>query len=362
MGRLPWMGILMAVELVLLNAQLNEDCTTPGGQHGTCVPVRDCSFVREIFAKVSSREDQLNVLRYRCGTLAGSGKVLVCCPRLVSASGCGRLTLQNKIVGGEETEPNEFPWTVRLVYLRNGVRQFRCGGSLISEYYVLTAAHCVVELRTYELIAVRLGEWDTTTQVDCKEEDNGEKTCNRFPHRDIFVERVIPHDQYSRTSKNHEHDIALIKLSKRAPSTDSISPICVPTADMASELRVDRESFVVAGWGKSSDLDSSSIRKLKVTLPGKPMAKCTKAYASQSVEFTENQLCVGGTAGRDSCRGDSGGPLMVIIDNHWHLAGIVSVGPVDCGTEGIPGIYTRLGSYLGWIAGRIELEANLTEV
>lgn len=107
--------------------------------------------MREIFAKVSSREDQLNVLRYRCGTLAGSGKVLVCCPRLVSATGCGRLTLQNKIVGGEETEPNEFPWTVRLVYLRNGVRLFRCGGSLISEYYVLTAAHCVVELRTYEL-------------------------------------------------------------------------------------------------------------------------------------------------------------------------------------------------------------------
>lgn len=92
------------------------------------------------------------------------------------------------------------------------------------------------------------------------------------------------------------------------------------------------------------------------------MSKCTKAYASQSVEFTENQLCVGGTAGRDSCRGDSGGPLMVIIDNHWHLAGIVSVGPVDCGTEGVPGIYTRLGSYLEWVAGRIELEANLTEV
>lgn len=91
--------------------------------------------------------------------------------------------------------------------------------------------------------------------MDCKEEDNGEKTCNRFPHRDIFVERVIPHDQYSRASKNHEHDIALIKLSKRAPSTDSISPICVPTADMAAELQVDRESFVVAGWGKPSYTD-----------------------------------------------------------------------------------------------------------
>lgn len=337
---------------------LNEECTTPGGQHGTCVPVKECPFVREIFAKISSREDQQNVLRYRCGTLAASKKVLVCCPRLVSTTGCGRLTLQNKIVGGEETEPYEFPWTARLAYLWKGMRLFRCGGSLISEYFVVTAAHCVVDLRVYELVAVRLGEWDTTTLEDCKEEDNGERTCNRFPHRDIPVETVIPHEQYSKHTLNHEHDIAVIKLSKRAPSTDSISPICIPTAEMDSELLVNRESFVVAGWGKTSETESFSIRKLKVTLPGQPLSKCIKAYSSLKVQFTENQLCVGGTAGRDSCRGDSGGPLMVIIDNHWHLAGIVSVGPVKCGTAGIPGIYTRLGRYLDWVAGRIELGAN----
>ena len=86
------------------------------------------------------------------------------------------------------------------------------------------------------------------------------------------------------------------------------------------------------------------------------MAKCSKAYRKKANFFAESQLCAGGKRGRDSCRGDSGGPLMAIIGNRWHAVGIVSFGSGLCGLEGIPAIYTRVGGFLDWIAGKIELE------
>ncbi|XP_058823724.1 CLIP domain-containing serine protease B15-like isoform X1 [Topomyia yanbarensis] len=338
-----------------LRLALNDSCVTPAGHHGRCLPVKDCQYIRDVIHKPGfTKEDQHYLDQFRCGKLSGSRKLLTCCPEFQSVDGCGRLTLRNNIIGGQETEPDEFPWTAMLVYAMGDRRFYRCGGALINYRYVLTAAHCVDSLGRMQLEAVRLGEWDLSTVYDCKEEEFGRMRCNKFSHRDFAIEKVVIHEEYSSKNLNKEHDIALLKLAKSAPRTDSILPICLPTAEMVSQMKIEDELFDVAGWGAVGSEAPRSDRKRRVTLPGQNLSMCQIAYSEANVSFTENQLCVGGTVGKDSCRGDSGGPLMIIIDNRWHLAGLVSLGAVKCGIKGVPGIYTRLGSYLPWVAAKME--------
>lgn len=87
--------------------------------------------------------------------------------------------------------------------------------------------------------------------------------------------------------------------------------------------------------------------------------QCNQKYAGVNVQLGPNQLCAGGEQGKDSCRGDSGGPLMVSYGsepnkNNWFLIGVVSFGPSPCGLEGWPGVYTRVGDYSSWISTNVK--------
>lgn len=82
-------------------------------------------------------------------------------------------------------------------------------------------------------------------------------------------------------------------------------------------------------------------------------------YSGVSVQIGSGQLCAGGERGRDSCRGDSGGPLMGIDRSggpvgNWIVAGIVSFGPSPCGMQGWPGVYTKVGDYVDWIQNKMR--------
>lgn len=86
----------------------------------------------------------------------------------------------------------------------------------------------------------------------------------------------------------------------------------------------------------------------------KSNAECAGTYRAVRVRLSEGQLCAGGDRGKDSCRGDSGGPLMSLKTNNWYAAGIVSFGPTPCGYENWPGIYTRVSQYMDWIVGKLK--------
>lgn len=114
----------------------------------------------------------------------------------------------------------------------------------------------------------------------------------------------------------------------------------------------------VAGWGRT-ETRAASQKKLKLKIPVLDHETCANRYRTAGVTFSQTQICAGGEKGRDSCRGDSGGPLMALMkhgDNNfnWYVVGIVSFGPVECGMEGWPGVYTRVSDFAPWIAQTVD--------
>ncbi|XP_059053397.1 CLIP domain-containing serine protease HP8-like isoform X2 [Achroia grisella] len=264
---------------------------------------------------------------------------------------CG-IQNEDKIVGGTQADIDEHPWMVLLRYDKPNGWGFYCGGVLISSRYVMTAAHCVKgdDLPTnWRLSQVRLGEWNTSSSVDCVGDD-----CSG-PVQDISIEQTIAHEGYDPSDKDQQNDIALLRLSRNAQFNDFVKPICLP---ISNELR--HSGFVgydmeVAGWGKTESRSESDV-KLKVRVPVVSTNDCARVFSRVSREITNNQMCAGGVSGQDSCRGDSGGPLMgkVAQVSNWIAFGVVSYGPSPCGTPGWPGVYTRVGAYMDWILSKLR--------
>ncbi|KAL0270397.1 UNVERIFIED_CONTAM: hypothetical protein PYX00_007822 [Menopon gallinae] len=222
---------------------------------------------------------------------------------------------------------------------------YRCGGTVINHRYILTAAHCLVNT-DYRLLGVRLGEHDLRTERDCQE------VCAP-PVQDIIAEEVIPHPQYRRPDKN---DIGLIRLQRDIIFNQAVRPICLPIGRTQQLKSLDGQKVTVTGWGTTEFGTNSPILK-KVDLPIVPISRCARIY-NTSVQITAQHICAGGSQGKDSCAGDSGGPLQNLAQKAGELVyiqyGVVAFGPRHCGSWGMPGVYTRVGYYMEWILNNMR--------
>ncbi|KAI9553933.1 hypothetical protein GHT06_019204 [Daphnia sinensis] len=241
-----------------------------------------------------------------------------------SGGSCGRgpfkLIDWPRIIGGTTSAKNAWPFTVSL--MSNG-RHF-CGGSLLDELHILTAAHCVAPIPTEELthVEVILG-LHTLKPMD-------QQVVRRK------LKRVVRHKAYN--SANFYNDIAILKMDSPVEFSDTISPVCLPSFGTA-DLYVDKAAVVV-GWGalqEDGKLLPTSLQQ--VTVQVQTNAECQKSYGTEAPGgILDNMLCAA-SPHKDSCMGDSGGPLVVQAapGSPWIQVGIVSWGIVEDIKESVKG-------------------------
>ncbi|CAK1583597.1 unnamed protein product [Parnassius mnemosyne] len=254
----------------------------------------------------------------------------------------------DRIVNGVIAAIDEFPWLVQIKTKTKigSEEKYTCAGSLITDRYILTAAHCLFNKTA---VSVRLGEWDTETKHDCQE-----SYCSD-PPLDIYIDDIIIHPFYDK--KTFTADIALIRLEKVVNFTEFIRPVCLPNTKYTMEQDyVIGTAFWTAGWGKT-EFGEPSIIKRKVDLDAVSIDVCIEKLPIVKSLNPQNVICAGGNNGKDTCTGDSGGSLVkeVTEDFHtnWFLYGITSIGLAECG-GGIPAVYTRIVSYMDWIIQNIS--------
>ncbi|XP_053691100.1 CLIP domain-containing serine protease B4-like [Sabethes cyaneus] len=248
------------------------------------------------------------------------------------------------------TDIGEFPWSALIQYIKpQGFLGFHCGGTLINERFVVTAAHCINAIPPiWKVYRVRLGEYDTKNkEVDCA---NGH--CADMP-MDVEVDQVVVHQNYTTRQISQYDDIALIRLMQSVQMTAFVQPIQLPPNQMEDMLDETKMPIVSAGWGRTKTGDASNV-KMKVRLDISDLSACADAYRQAGAELMDTQLCASEWQGTGVCSCDSGGPLMAQMDEQFYLVGITSFGPVNCGMKNMPTVYTNVVKYTTWIASNLN--------
>uniref|UniRef100_A0A3Q0S063 Peptidase S1 domain-containing protein n=1 Tax=Amphilophus citrinellus TaxID=61819 RepID=A0A3Q0S063_AMPCI len=228
-----------------------------------------------------------------------------------------------RIVGGQDATPGSWPWQVALFTFGSS----SCGGSLITNQWVLTAAHCMSHMHS-------------------RGHDNVTRTKRLGLNPNAVtqtIEKIVCHPAHNPFTS--ENDICLLKLSAPVNFTDYIQPICLASGN--STFYNGTSSWVTGFDGGSP---SNVLQEVNVPIVGNRECKC---YYKDVTDVKENMICAGLKAGgKDSCQGDSGGPLMIKKDSIWIQSGVVSFGD-GCALPMRPGVYTRVSCYQKWISNTI---------
>ncbi|XP_064471686.1 venom protease-like [Ornithodoros turicata] len=255
---------------------------------------------------------------------------------------CGtRLVRQSRVVGGRTAYDGEFPWLVSLLFVPS-LGESKCGGTILNERWILTAAHCFYGYTKSEFV-VRVGDY------------NLRRKEGRTPAVTIPIDRLVIHPQY-RQSKKYDYDMALVRLSRDIRYTPYAQPACLPGSSLE---HTDGINVTIVGWGQLSETSGKTPHvphKASVTVFKNE--QCNLWLAQHSMRLLNNHMCAGvPDGGKDACQGDSGGPLFAVQSRRYYVVGVVSAG-YGCARPRTPGIYNRVTSFMPWILRHISEDDN----
>lgn len=238
-----------------------------------------------------------------------------------------------RVINGADVPAGEQPWVVGILQAAeadNYLAQF-CGGTLIAEQWVLTAAHC-----TFDEAGAAFTAPDLHVLV-------GRRVLRSNEGTRLVVDRIIRHPAFDGTT--YSHDLALLHLAEAAAT-----PL-VKLADstLGNSLPAARQALI-AGWGVTQDgVGADTLQRAQVPLVA--TTACRQRYADYGITLAPTMICAGyEEGGIDACTGDSGGPLLLWNNRQqqWLQIGIISWGS-GCAEAGIYGVYTEVSNFTEWI-------------
>uniref|UniRef100_H2XNM8 Peptidase S1 domain-containing protein n=2 Tax=Ciona intestinalis TaxID=7719 RepID=H2XNM8_CIOIN len=258
---------------------------------------------------------------------------------LVIANVNGVYGRDSRIVGGVDATLGRWPWQGSIRFISTGTNF--CGCSVISNRWLISAAHCTEGIRSASSIEVRLGVTNLLA---------GEAT-------DVTYRLTSFHDHPDYVSSTFLNDITLLQTSLPITFNANVRAVALPSPGM---IAIVGSPCWITGWGTTADSSSVSPNILQqAVVPIVNDSQCVAWYRQEGIMvFTNEQFCAGYEAGNiDSCQGDSGGPLTCNDTGIFVLQGITSYG-VGCALSRRPGVYTRVSNYLTWINETIVLYSN----
>uniref|UniRef100_A0A3Q3VU42 Coagulation factor IX n=1 Tax=Mola mola TaxID=94237 RepID=A0A3Q3VU42_MOLML len=237
-----------------------------------------------------------------------------------------------RIVGGDVVIPGEIPWQVLSLIIRSSGKVF-CGGTILSDRWVITAAHCLLEVQVMSFyMSLVAGEHTLNLHEDTEQ------------NYEVLEQHI--HPRYNSSISLYNHDIALIYLKSPIAFSTTVRPICIGPRAFTEYLVKEYSPATVSGWGRTRFLGVTAETLQKVQVPFTDQTECKLSSSSRITPF---MFCAGYyDEAKDACQGDSGGPHTNSIHATWFLTGIVSWGE-ECAKEGKYGVYTRMSLYYHWI-------------
>ncbi|XP_063628193.1 CLIP domain-containing serine protease B4-like [Cydia splendana] len=340
-----------------------------------CIPYKSCDAAVEAIKKNDPAIDT-QLTNAFCGFEAG--RPMVCCSDLTglrqlehSADNHPNLSLlpDDCGVGGEDFADRlagafpvpglyEYPWMVLIGYKSSKPEegpQFNCGGTLINDRYVLTAAHCIFSRGRSKLLSVRIGEYDVDTTTDCI----GDK-CESYV-QDIDIEEGIAHPE-KKLVYPIKNDIGLIRLNDTVNFSKNAGTICLPVTRYLRTQDIDNLSATVSHW-RYSEGGYAFSKMLYADVKINNAQQCKEQYDKITTNKNArednmlNKICGSYPSGSDTCP-VAGSPMMVqsLFGDRYRFVqyGVASYGPSHCGTLSLPEIYTDVTKYMMWILDTIR--------
>ena len=228
-----------------------------------------------------------------------------------------------RIIGGEEAEPHKYPWQVSFRSFGSHI----CGGSIINEYQVISAAHCVE------------GQWAFLDSVVA----GAHKRNFESGHQKRNIAKMEAHEDHNDPRFNN--DVSIITVTQPFDFSDPhVQPIGMFKASLDDPI-APGTTCIATGWGQTQGLFPTLPNALQVVeIDVISKEDCELDYAG----YIQPGMICAGTQGAGTCSGDSGGPLVCPDANgDMKLAGLVSFGAGDCSASSV---FARVSYYEEWIA------------